>query len=321
MMKRRFGFAVALALAAGAPVSALAAKLPLSEQEIRSGDVTVRVTDLTPRFLDFYEKAARPGVTPDERFALWEEFYGFAAIPPTPEGKTIARQLLDAAWDKYPAALDVIRKGAAGMQPGPDVAANEVRRVLGHEGPFKLQYVVYVGGFEDNAFTAGQADMPMIAMPVEMAPDARRRILRHEMTHAVHGQVAGLGNGWERSIAQTIISEGLAMHTARSFEPDAPEHLFVDHTPGWLAEVMPRAGEILRGIAPVLARSDSETVFRFTMGTGTTGAEREAYVAGWLVVGHWLKHGRTLAEIARIPEAAMVAEVEKAIAEMQAARS
>ena len=320
-MRRPVWFAAAVALLSCAAPHGVIAKVPVAETRVESGDVTVTVIDLTPRFLDFYEKAAKPGVTPDQRFALWDELYGFAAIPPTPEGKVIARQLLDDAWDKYPAALDVIRKGAGGMQPGPETVASEVRKTLGHEGPFSLRYVVYVGGFEDNAFTAGQADMPMIAMPVEMAPDVRRRTLRHEMTHAVHGQVAGLSGGWERSIAQTIIAEGLAMHTARSLEPDAPEHLFIDHKPGWLAEVMPKAPAILQGIAPALAHKDSETVFRFTMGTGTTGTEREAYVAGWLVVGHWLKQGRTLAEIARIPEADMVAEVEKALAEMQAARS
>jgi len=320
-MKRRLRFALAATLAACLPSVIVSAKLPLSEQEIRSDDVAVTLIDLTPRFLDFYEKAAKPGVTPDQRFALWEELYGFAAVPPTPEGKTIARRLLDEAWDRYPAALDVIRRGAGGMQPSPDAVANEVRRVLGHEGPFSLRYVVYVGGFEGNAFTAGQGGVPMIAMPVEMASDMRRRTLRHEMTHAVHGAVTGLSGGWERSIAQTIISEGLAMHTARSFEPDMPENLFIEHKPGWLAGVMPKAPEILRGIAPHLASSDSATVLRFTMGKGTTGAEREAYVAGWLVVGHWLKQGRTLADIARIPEAEMVTEVGRAIAELQTAES
>ena len=44
---------------------------------------------------------------------------------------------------------------------------------------------------------------------------------------------------------------------------------------------------------------------RFTMGKGPSGLEREAYYAGWLVVGYWLEHGTTFAEIARIPEAEM----------------
>lgn len=298
------------------------AKVPAAETRIESGDVTISVIDLTPRFLDFYEKAAKPGVTPDQRFALWEEFYGFAAVPPTPEGKAMARELLDEAWDKYPAALDVIRRGAGGMKPSPEVVVAEVRQLLGHEGPFKVRYVTYVGGFDNNAFVGGAGDTLMIAMPVEMSEEERLRTLRHEMTHAVHTVVAKLSGGWERSVAELMVQEGLAMRTARALQPDAPERLFLaEHRPGWIDEAMAKTPAILNGIRPVLASKDSQTVFRFTVGTGATGTEREAYVAGWLVVGHWLKQGRTLAEIARIPEADMVAEVEKALAEMRAAQS
>src|SRR5690606_26832582 len=62
------------------------------------------VIDLTPRFLDFYERASHEGLDPDARWTLWQEAYGFAAVPPTPEGSRAARALLDAAWDRYPAA-------------------------------------------------------------------------------------------------------------------------------------------------------------------------------------------------------------------------
>jgi len=38
--------------------------------------------------------------------------YHFAAVPPTPEGDKMARDLLDRAWDRYPSVLEQIRLGA-----------------------------------------------------------------------------------------------------------------------------------------------------------------------------------------------------------------
>jgi hypothetical protein len=49
------------------------------------------------------------------------------------------------------------------------------------------------------------------------------------------------------------------------------------------------------------------------MGQGTTGTEREAYVAGWLVVDALLRQGRTLPELARVRPDDMPALVRNAI--------
>jgi hypothetical protein len=46
------------------------------------------------------------------------------------------------------------------------------------------------------------------------------------------------------------------------------------------------------GILPELEKSDSAAVTRFTYGPGTTGVTREAYVAGWIVIGDLLQQGR-----------------------------
>jgi len=69
---------------------------------------------------------------------------------------------------------------------------------------------------------------------------------------------------------------------------------------------------------PHLSDSASEQVARFTIGTGTTGLEREAYYAGWVVVGHLMHRGYTLAELARIPESRIPEVVEEAIRSMAA---
>jgi hypothetical protein len=69
----------------------------------------------------------------------------------------------------------------------------------------------------------------------------------------------------------------------------------------------------LKDIVPVLASDKSDDVMRFTMGKGPSGLEREAYYAGWLVVGYWLEHGMTFADIARIPEKEMPQRVNEVI--------
>jgi len=52
---------------------------------------------------------------------------------------------------------------------------------------------------------------------------------------------------------------------------------------------------------------------RFTMGSGTTGLEREAYYVGWLVVEYLLRHHLSFADIARIRENEMPGRVADAV--------
>ena len=131
---------------------AAAAKLVITPLvESRDGS-TVSLKDLSPRFLDFY--AAAHGLAPDARFTAWQDRYGFAAVPPTPQGDAVARRLLDAAWPKYEAALSTIRAGASAMQPRPLDVAVQVATLLEAPRPIRIGVVAYVGGFEVNAFTA-----------------------------------------------------------------------------------------------------------------------------------------------------------------------
>ena len=47
--------------------------------ELTEGPLKVRVVDLSPKFLAFYE-AAKDEPDADKRFALWKSLYGFAEI-------------------------------------------------------------------------------------------------------------------------------------------------------------------------------------------------------------------------------------------------
>lgn len=267
--------------------------------------VNLEIRDLTPKFLDFYEAALREQADPERRWQLWQERYGFAAVPPTPEGQSIARRLLDEAWPKYPTVMDQIRAGAAGLVPEPRPVLEAVTGLLGCRGTVKIRLVIYVGGLENNAFAAGDGEVTAVCLPVEQDPESRAVTMAHEFTHAVHRVTAGLGLGWERSIAETIILEGLACRTSQAVVPGQPEAAYIETKPGWLAEADARRERIFAGLMPHLEASDSGSVFRFTMGEGTTGLEREAYYAGWVLVGRWLSAGRSLAALAAVPSAEM----------------
>lgn len=252
------------------------------------------------------------------RFALWQEHYGFAAVPPGPRGKAMARKLLDEGWPQYEANLPHIRRGAAVFGDEPIGVLSEVARVLEADVPIDMQLVAYVGAFENNAFMAGADGRAIVNFPVEMPAERRPKTMAHEFTHAVHMQLAGFSGGWERSIASTLIQEGLAMHVSREVVPGQPDSYYIEHEPGWWVEANQHREAILQGILPALEAKDSETVFRYTIGTGPGGTQREAYAAGWWVIEQLRQKGMGLAQIARVPEDEMPELAHRAIAEMTA---
>lgn len=277
----------------------------------------VELVDLSPRFLDFWA-AAKDERDPDRRFALWKEKYGFAAVPPGPHGDEIARKLLASAWDKYPAALANIRAGASAMRPDALSTLRKVAEVLRPDQPVTVKVVTYVGAFDDNAFSMAQNGIPVVAVPLEMSPDKRARIFPHEMTHAVHMVVAHLSGGWERTIGTTAFQEGLAVEVAREVNGGGDVRPFIEYSPGWYDQALARKRAILEGVLPYLDDKDGQTVFRFTMGRGTTGLEREAYFVGYQVMERLHAKGMSWADIARVPEDKMPGLVRVTVQEILA---
>lgn len=310
LLKRRTMLAGIAGLAA---TPALAAKLTIMPATVTGDGVTLSIRDYSRRFLDFYEAAK--SLTPDARYAVWQDRYGFAAVPPGPQGEAVARKLLDEAWPRYAAALPTIRAGAAGMMPAPLDTAIRIADVLRAPRPLKFDIIAYVGGFEENAFTVGTADGPLVCLPIEMAPDRRAMVMPHEMTHAVHMTLAKLPPSYERPLGRVVFEEGLAMRAVQALKPGLADFEYVGQRP-WFDAALPQRKEILTAIASRLDASDGPTLFRFTMGQGATGREREAYLAGWLMTGELLRQGRTLPELARIPADRIVSLTRKTILSM-----
>jgi len=64
-------------------------------------------------------EAVRLNLYEKERWLLWKKRYDFAAVPPTPQGDSIARKLLNNAWARYPEIVKELKKGNLIGQPDP----------------------------------------------------------------------------------------------------------------------------------------------------------------------------------------------------------
>lgn len=245
--------------------------------------------------MTFYDSATAQSLDADARWELWRRQYGFAATPPTPFGDSLARRLLDSAWSRYPAARPKIRQGAAGLGVFPDSALRRVVALLGCGDTVRVRLTVFVGGFEANAFAYGVHNGRYgIALPVEAGNPSRSLI--HELTHAVHhGGCARFAGESGQSVAELVVTEGLAMHVVARTLPGYDAEFYTAAAPGWLAAARARRAAILHGIGEHLTDRGPAAVQRFTFGEGTTGLHREGYYAR---VGARRRHAGSVAHVA-----------------------
>jgi hypothetical protein len=260
----------------------------------------IEVVNLVPKFLFFFQMANKPDIDEEIRWTLWQEHYNFAAVPPGDEGKKLARNLLDAAWESYAEHLSFIEKWKH-SQDKVSQYLTKVKKLLGYEQPIHLVVVYFVGGFENNPFVAPY-DQERLALCLPIENGDSDILLSHELTHIVHSQTAKLTAGWERTIASTILQEGLATQVSKFLVPGHPDEFYLEHKKGWLQSCKENRAAIMNGIYPYLQDSSSKAVTTFTFGNGTTNHEREAYYAGWEFVSLLLAQGVTFKEMASVQE-------------------
>ncbi len=279
--------------------------------------VNLTIRDLTPKFLAFYNLATKEQADETRRWQLWRQLYGFAAVPPGPGGEAMARKFLDTAWPRYASALNVIRKGAGGIQPPAQEVLQSVAKLLDASVPVKATVVFFVGDFSGNAFTAPGADGPTVAIPVEGVGAALS--MTHEFTHVVEAEQAHLSLGWTRSIAHTVFAEGLAMRACEKLHPGLTAKEYVGElSPNWFSRAHDKRAAIFADLAQHLSDSNSAAVLKYTMGTGGAGIDREAYYAGWFVIDDLLTHGWSFPRLARVSDAEMVRLVADSLRRLRA---
>lgn len=260
----------------------------------------IEIVNIVDKFLYFYQLALEQKASEEERWALWQEHYHFAAVPPGVEGQQLARKLLADAWEKYPAHIDYIKTWKAN-ETIIQTYLEKVKEVLQCKEPIHLVIIYFVGGFEKNPFVAPYDETRLaLCLPIETGNDDI--LLAHELTHIVHAKTASLSGDWERSIATVILEEGLATRVSAHIVPGENDREYVEFTEGWLEKCQKNNRSILSGIIPYLQANQSEILMRFTFGEGTTGMEREAYFVGWEIVAHLITENKwTFATLASIP--------------------
>jgi hypothetical protein len=260
----------------------------------------VEVINLIPKFLMFYEKANVEGLDNNDRWSLWEEYYNFAAVPPGDDGRKLAKKLFEQAWGKYQEHIDYITKWSPSQQKVENYL-NEVKDMLGCDISINFVLIYFVGAFEENAFVAPYDQKRLaLCLPIENA--SSDILLVHELSHIVHSRTANLSAEWERTIASTILQEGLAAQISKYLVPGKSDELYIENIKNWLKSCEAQREKIIKGIFPYLEDSSSETVYKFTTGNGTTNHEREAYYVGWELVKTLLEEDVTFEELAKIKE-------------------
>ncbi|WP_168193876.1 DUF2268 domain-containing putative Zn-dependent protease [Lysinibacillus sp. SGAir0095] len=260
----------------------------------------IELINLIPKFLDFYERANLEWLDDEERWKLWKENYNFAAVPPGEEGQKIAKSLFYGAWEKYKKNINYIENWKGNLTRVEN-CLKEVKSLLGYDKPINLVLIYFVGGFENNAFVAPY-DQERLALCIPIECGDSDITLSHELTHVVHSKTANLTPNWERTIASTILQEGLATQVSKFIVPGKPDEKYIEHKQGWFNSCKLVRAEIIKGIVPYFDDSSSEVITKFTFGTGTTNHDREVYFVGWEIVTALLEQGVTFKEIASVQE-------------------
>jgi len=276
----------------------------------------LEIDDRVDNFLKFYTAATRAKLAGEERFALWRRAGGLALSPlGEEEDDRAARLQLDKAWPRYPSLIPVLPSLARAAEEGARELFDADNAILGsRDAPIQVRLVLIVGQFDDNASSVPPLDgrPATTVMPVENS--AFRRMLAHELAHAIHFQLAGVTDETNAPIGERIFLEGLAMRTAQRAEPGRVDADYAA-MPGdaeWMPRCAANKDRIIRGILPDLDKADAYVTLKY-MFKGNTGLKREVYCAAWFAFETLLDQGHTLPELARIPEEKMVETMRAAL--------
>lgn len=274
----------------------------------------IEIINLVPNFLKYYNIAKTS--KKDERYALWKKHYNFAAVPPGEQGEKLAEKMLEEAWDKYEQVIPILEEWSSDSS---EILKHllSIKQTLGYNDKLEFVVIFFVGSFEGNAFVAPYCnDKVAICFPIENQSNdiVTDIVLVHELIHLVHSKIAGIKMDWEHSIASIVMIEGVATQLSKHLVPGFQDELYVEfQEKGWLKKCRENEIQILKGILPYLKETSSEKVFKFTMGTGTTGIEREAYYVGWKVIENMLEDGWSFLNIARMQEQDFLSTIQKYI--------
>lgn len=239
-----------------------------------------------------------------------------AAVPAGPEGDAMARKLLDQAWPRYPSLIPTLPSlNRAAEEGARELFAADLAVLGAADAPVHTRLILHVGQFNDNAYSTPPANGEPATSVMAIENSAYRRVLAHELAHTIHFQLADGIAPFKATLGEIMFIEGLAMRTAQRAEPgriDA-DYAAMPGDAEWMPRCFANKDRIIRGILPDLDKAGPEVAFKYTFGKGNSGMQREVYCAAWFAFGALLDHGRTLPELARLPESRMTATMREVL--------
>ncbi len=187
---------------------------------------------------------------------------------------------------------------------------------LDWESPMAVEVNLVAGSSGGTAYSMAAGDGWRMNLPAGLDPQALALTSAHELTHGLHTRLAGLTGAWRPAVGHLVLGEGLAMRVAAAARPGGPPWRYTGGGEGWFREADASREAVLSGVLASLDDATTRAAHRFLRGPGPAGLTREAYYAGWVVMGHLLETGWTLAGVARVPRGLMVRVVERALREM-----
>ncbi|PHV11972.1 hypothetical protein [Chitinimonas sp. BJB300] len=285
----------------------LAASIALCFGAAQAAEVALdlKVRDLSPSFVEFYEAANKPvaavpatATTPDattpesqedRRWRLFKQDYGFSAQA-TPEA---TRAALDTAWPRYAEALPKIEAGFDGIASEPSKTLDTLSKHFSLDKSMSMRLVAYVGTFDGRVWSEQEGDILNVYLPLEVGPDTRAVPAARLMGQAMLAKTAGWGNK-PRSLAELVVGEGVVAHGAAVAAPGKSVEQYLAISTDELAKLRANRKTVLSTILPKLGDNSAAT-----LNTYSTEQLAEARFAGWLLVESLAKKNALYSDMIR----------------------
>ena len=286
----------------------LAACLALSVSTAQSAEIALdlKVRDLSPNFVEFYEAANKPVPTPtpvadqptapiaaespeDRRWRLFKQSYDFSAQA-TPEA---TRAALESAWPRYEQALPKIEAGFDGIANEPSRTLETLSKHFSLDKSMSMRLVAYVGTFDGRVWGEQDGDTLNVFLPLEVDSDTRAVPSARLMGQAMLDKTAGWGNK-PRSLAELVVGEGVVAHGIAAAAPGKSIDQYLAISPSELAKLRSNRKAILSSILPKLSDRSATTLNAYS-----TDQLAEARFAGWLLVEGLSKQKARYADMIR----------------------
>lgn len=259
---------------------------------------TIELINLVPKFVTFLEKSKKIQ-TMDGKWELWKTEYNFAAIPPTEAALVQAKLDFVRVYQKYLTFEHQIKE-FYNDEETIKTCILALRNKLDTNCIMDIKIVYFVGFFENNPFVTTDANGKLcVCLPIENNSDEefQRIQLYHELTHIYHSELSNTPFLYERPLSFLILQEGLALRMSEQMVPGHADSKYVSHQSGWYEKIDRYRNNVISGIIPDIHKKGTETLYKYTMGKGNTGYEREAYYIGWILVGKMLDNGYSFREL------------------------